>query len=83
MRNLLFRKSFEQKERMRLPPKATRILHSVAQDFLASNRTAKRHEIAHATLHMRLYQQFGRHSSDIVSEADDLLHKLVGPKATQ
>lgn len=83
MINLLFRKNFEQTDRIHLPPKAAQILQSVAQDFLASNRTAKKHEIAHATLHMRLYQHFGRQSSDIVSEADDLLHKLVGPSASR
>lgn len=83
MIRLQFRRSFEQTNRTGLPPKAARILQSVAQDFLASNRTAKKHEIAHATLHMRLYQHFGHQSSDIVSKADDLLHKLVGPNASR
>ncbi|HRJ06021.1 MAG TPA: hypothetical protein PK096_00415 [Candidatus Saccharibacteria bacterium] len=78
----LFRKNFEPTHHAHLPPQAARILHGVVREFESSGRSAAEHEMAHATLHMRLYQHFGHQSSDIVSEADKLLHKLVGPKAT-
>ena len=76
----LFRKRFEQTQTTQLPPKASRILQGVASEYLASNRSAKHHEMAQANLHMKLYQQFGHGSSHIVSQADKVLHDLLGPK---
>lgn len=78
----LFRRKFEQSSHPDLPHKASRILQAVANDFMASDRSAKHHEMARANLHMRLYQHFGHESSQIVPHAEKLLGELLGPKAT-
>jgi hypothetical protein len=74
----LFRRNFEQNQYAQLPPKASRIVQSVARDFLVNGHLSpKQVEIAHAVLHMRLYQQFGSQSSFILPIADTILNEMT------
>jgi len=77
----LFQNKFDLSQHTYLPPKASQIVHSVANEFMASNRSPKHQEMAHANLHMRLYQHFGHGSSEIVLNAEKMLHDMLGPKA--
>lgn len=74
----LFQRKFERNQHSHLPPKATRILKAVARDYLIrGNLNPKQIEIAHAVLHMRMYQQFGEQSSMLLPIADAMLKEMT------
>lgn len=82
LRKLLWRK-FEHNHSHALPPKALAIVRSVANDFMrrAKNRNhasySREMQIAHAVLHMRLYQKFGTESREFIADAYKLLNEII------
>jgi hypothetical protein len=80
----LFHQKFEHIIDVDLPPKARRILESVIRDFLSvGGDSIKQVEIAHAVLHMRLYQHFGHASPAIVARADKALSDMAAAQSAR
>ncbi len=81
MQKNLVTKSFEQIQTTVLPKEIIRIVSLLAREILKTSRgrtlAPKQLEAAYAKLHMRIYQNYGPVSKDIMDQATTRLEKLL------
>ena len=80
-----FPKTIERNLQRTMPSHALSIVHRVARDTSRKARTQdfdRQLEFAHATLHMKLYQRFGTHTSHFIAHAHRALDDLVIDKTS-
>lgn len=81
MNNQSVSKSFEQIQSHQLPRNIFKIVATVARDVKRTGRghplEPKQLEVAYATLHMRIHQQFGHVSKEIIDSAYANLEELL------
>jgi hypothetical protein len=80
----MFKRTFEQNKPQNLSPRIQSIVRGTAKEFLKRHRTTdpvlqrKVLELAHATLHMRIYQRIGPQSDEVLTIAhSELASRIV------
>lgn len=83
----LFLQTFEQNKTEKLPSHISKLVAKTAREFVKRHHTTdpvlqrKILELAHATLHMRIYQRYGSQDNEIMTTAySDLTRRIIAAR---